>query len=188
MTINLETKLLDLPVKINLNQLVFLSMVLDRNQKRNQDVRKIVSLISDDEIQYLVDQNLISSTEEGDKKIYLPTEKLTEYLKPSQNYFDLFKDIYPTYVLRPDGTKGYLQTNINKCRHLFNLYTGLSEAMAEHLIDCLNFEISKKMKTGKLGYMKTMYRWLTEHHWEESEAEMQDEANTNASSYGTDLI
>ena len=177
-----------MPEQINVNQLFFLSVVLDKNQKSNQDVRKIVSLISDDEIQYLVDQNLISSTNEGDKIIYLPTEKLTEFLKPSKTYFELFSEIYPKYVLRPDGTKAYLKTNINRCHHLFNLYTGLSEAMAQHLIDCLNFEVSKKTRTGKIGYMKTMYKWLIEHQWEESEAEMQDETKSEASTYGTELI
>ncbi len=188
MIIEVNTKLLHMPEQINVNQLFFLSVVLDKNQKSNQDVRKIVSLISDDEIQYLVDQNLISSTNEGDKIIYLPTEKLTEFLKPSKTYFELFSEIYPKYVLRPDGTKAYLKTNINRCHHLFNLYTGLSEAMAQHLIDCLNFEVSKKTRTGKIGYMKTMYKWLIEHQWEESEAEMQDETKNEASTYGTELI
>ena len=89
--------------------------------------------------------------------------------------------------MRPDGTKAYLKTNINKCHHLFNLYTGLSEAMAEHLIKCLEFEISKKMNNGKIGYMKTMYKWLVEHQWEESEQEMTDNDNKQ-SSYGTELI
>ncbi len=61
MIIELNTKLLDYPDKLNLNQLVFLSMVLDKNQKsNNQDVRKIVSLISDDEISYLIEQGLIT--------------------------------------------------------------------------------------------------------------------------------
>ena len=64
MIIELNTKLLDYPDKLNLNQLVFLSMVLDKNQKaNNQDVRKIVSLISDDEISYLIEQGLITSIE-----------------------------------------------------------------------------------------------------------------------------
>ena len=61
MIIELDTKLLNLPANINLNQLVFLSMVLDKNQKTyNQDVRKLVSLISDDEISYLINQGLIT--------------------------------------------------------------------------------------------------------------------------------
>ena len=53
MIIDLNLKLLDIDPKINLNQLVFLSMVLNKNQKYNdQDVRKLVSLISDDETKY----------------------------------------------------------------------------------------------------------------------------------------
>jgi hypothetical protein len=187
MIIEVNTKLLHMPEQINTNQLFFLSTVLDKNQKSNQDVRKIVSLISDDEIQYLIDQNLISSTTEGDAIIYRPTEKLTDFLKPSKTYFEQFSEIYPKYVLRPDGTKAYLKTNINRCHHLFNLYTGLSEAMAQHLIDCLNFEVDKKMKCGKIGYMKTMYKWLVEHAWEESEQEMSD-VQTNSTAYGTELI
>jgi len=188
MIIEVNTKLLHMQEQINLNQLFFLSTVLDKNQKSNQDVRKIVSLISDDEIQYLIDQNLVSLTDIGDAKVYRPTDKLIEFLKPSKTYFEMFSDIYPKYVQRPDGTKAYLKTNINKCHHLFNLYTGLSEAMAQHLIDCLNFEISKKMKAGKIGYMKTMYKWLTEHCWEESEQEMQDTETTSQSAYGTELM
>ena len=176
MIIEVNTKLLHMPEQINTNQLFFLSTVLDKNQKSNQD-----------EIQYLIDQNLISSTTEGDAIIYRPTEKLTDFLKPSKTYFEQFSEIYPKYVLRPDGTKAYLKTNINRCHHLFNLYTGLSEAMAQHLIECLDFEVSKKVRTGKLGYMKTMYKWLVEHAWEESEQEMSD-TKTNSTAYGTELI
>lgn len=38
-------------------------------------------------------------------------------------------------------------------------------------------------------YMKTMWRWLVDHQWEESEEEMQDQVNeTKQQSYGTELI
>ena len=51
MIIELDTSLLNAAENINMNQLVFLSMVLDKNQKSyNQDVQKLVSLITDDEI------------------------------------------------------------------------------------------------------------------------------------------
>ena len=79
MIIEVNTKLLHMPEQINTNQLFFLSTVLDKNQKSNQDVRKIVSLISDDEIQYLIDHDLISSTTEGETITYLPTDKLQEW-------------------------------------------------------------------------------------------------------------
>lgn len=188
MIIEVNTKLINITNNLNLNQLLFLSMVLGKNQKFNQDVQQIVSLISDDEISYLINQGLITSMERGNSIVYQPTDKLKDFVKPNKDYFDLFYDIYPSYVLRPDGTKGYLRTNVNKCRHLFNTYTGGSQAMAEHLIDCLDKEIKRKMNQGKIGYMKTMWRWLVDHQWEETEEEMQDTTINNVSSYGTDIL
>lgn len=189
MIIEVETKLLDVAPNINLNQLLFLSMILNKNQIPNQDVHKIVSLISDDEISYLVSQGLITVIENGESKMYHETDLLKQKIAPSKDYFDLFYEIYPSYVLRPDGSKSYLRANINKCRHFFDTTTGKSTAMKEHLIKCLEFEIGKKMKTGKLGYMKTMWRWLIDHQWEETEEEMLDTNDTNnINNYGTELL
>lgn len=189
MIIEINTKLLDIPEKINLNQLLFLSMVLDKNQKaNNQDVRRIVSLIDDDEISCLVQQGLLTSIERGESITYKETDKLLNYIKPSKAYFDLFFEMYPVYVDRPDGTKGYLRTNIHKCRHLYNTYVGNSQTMAEHINKCLEKELAKKAQQGKLGYMKTMWRWLVDHQWEEIEEEMRHEETTQTQSYGTELI
>ena len=188
MIIEVNTKLLDLEEQINSNQLLFLSIVLDKNQPKYQDVRKIVSLISDDEIQYLVNQGLITSIERGDSITYVATDKLKKQLAVEKSYFDLFYDMYPVYVMRPDGSKSYLRANINKCRHLFNAKVGQSSAMAEHIIKCLEFEINKKMKEGKLSYMMTMWNWLSRNQWEVSEEEMQDTELKANQSYGTELI
>ena len=189
MIIEVNTKLLDLPEGINMNQLVFLNMVLDKNQTSyNQDVRKIVSLISDEEISYLISQGLITSMERSNSITYIATEKLREFVKPDKSYFDLFFDMYPVYVIRPDGSKAYLRTNLNKCRKLYNTYVGRSEATAEHINKCLEYEINKKMREGKISYMKTMWRWLVDHQWEESEEEMQDETKYVNNTYGTELI
>ncbi len=189
MIIELNTKLLDLE-GVNSNQLIFLSLILDKNQKTyNQDVRKVVSLTSDDEISSLITQGLITSIARGNSITYQPTEKLLQFVKPTKDYFDMFYDMYPVYVLRPDGSKAYLRANVNKCRHLFGTYVGNSSAMAEHLINCLDKEISKKTGQGKLGYFKTMWRWLVDHQWEEIEAEMQDDTvETTKQSYGTELL
>lgn len=189
MIIELDTKLADLPQQLNMNQLVFLSMVLDDNHKNNQDVQKIVSLITDDEISYLVSQRLITSIEKGNSITYQATDQLKNHLKPEKDWFDQFYDMYPVYIMRPDGVKTYLRANVNKCRRMFNSNVGRSSAMAQHLIDCLKFELDKKSRTGKLMYMKTMWRWLVDHQWEESEEEMQDQVNeTKQQSYGTELI
>lgn len=99
MIIELDTKLADLPQQLNMNQLVFLSMVLDDNHKNNQDVQKIVSLITDDEISYLVSQGLITSIERGNSITYQATDQLKNHLKPEKDWFDQFYDMYPVYIL-----------------------------------------------------------------------------------------
>ena len=188
MIIEVNTKILDKFPSINLNQLFFLSLVLDKNQPKYQDVHQIISLIGDDEISSLIDMNLITSIERGDSVTYMPTEQLKEAIAPAKDYFDLFYDMYPVYVMRSDGSKSYLRANVNKCRHFFNTKCGKSSAMAEHLIKCLDYEISKRMREGSLSYMMTMWNWLTRSQWEAVEDEMKDESKQNYNSYGTELI
>ena len=188
MIIEVNTKLLDYHPELNSNQLLFLSIVLDKNQPKYQDVRKIVSLISDDEIQYLVDQHLITSIGRDDSVTYEATEQIKQEVAPAKDYFDLFYDMYPVYVVRADGSKSYLRANVNKCRHFFNTKCGKSSAMAEHIIRCLDYEISKRMREGSISYMMTMWNWLTRSQWEAVEDEMEDNKKISVNSYGTELI
>jgi hypothetical protein len=188
MIIEVNTKLLDEFPELNSNQLLFLSIVLDKYQPKYQEIQKVIQLISDDEIQYLIDTGLIESIERGDLREYIATEKLKKGVIPKKDYFDLFYDMYPVYVMRTDGTKCYLRANINKCRHFFNTKCGKSSAMAEHIIKCLDYEISKRMREGSLSYMMTMWNWLTRSQWEAVEEEMQDTSKQATNMYGTELI
>lgn len=189
MIIELDTKLLELPEKINLNQLVFLSMVLNKNQSTyDQDVRKLVSLMRDDEISYLIEQGLITSMERSKSILYEATQKLKNFMEPPKDQFDLFYEMYPIYVLRSDGSKSFLRTNKNKCRNLYNILTGGNYAMSQHINKCLQFEIDKKMSTGSMCYMKTMWRWLQDRQWEASDEEMNNTQQTQQHNYGTELF
>lgn len=188
MIIEVNTRLLDAFPELNSNQLLFLSVILDKNQPSYQDVRKIVSLISDDEISYLISHELVVSMERDESITYHATDKLKQAILPKKDYFDLFYDMYPVYVMRTDGTKCYLRANVNKCKHFFNTKCGRSSAMAEHIIKCLDYEISKRMREGSLSYMMTMWNWLTRSQWEAIEEEMQDTATKTVNSYGTELI
>lgn len=101
--------------------------------------------------------------------------------------FDEFYEVFPVYVIRPDGTKGFLRANVNKCRKEYNRIIGKSKAMHEHIMACLRYEIDNKMQTGKIGYMKTMWKWLTQHEWECYEEQMNTET-TEYLGYGENTI
>ena len=60
--------------------------------------------------------------------------------------------------------------------------------MDEHIMKCRKFEVDNKMITGKLGYFKTMWKWLTQREWEVIEEQLQYEQGNNLvnnDSYGT---
>ncbi len=189
MILELDTTLFDMCEGISINQVVFLTLVMNENQNNNQDVHKFLSRISENEIQELINNDFITVTTSGDNKIYKTTDKLKPYLERNKTWFDEFYEVFPVYVMRPDGTKGFLRSNINKCRNEYKKIVGKSKGMHNHILDCLKFEVSNKMLTGKLGYFKTMWKWLTQHEWEVIEEQMEHEGTNvvNDYSYGTTI-
>ena len=187
MILELDTSLLK-KFNISINQLVFINLVLSENQNNHQDVHELLSQVSDEEIQDLIQRNIIVETITDDNKIYRASEQLAEVTKSDkESMFDEFYEVFPVYVTRPDGTKGFLRANINKCRKEYNRIIGKSKAMHNHIMACLRYEIDDKMRTGKIGYMKTMWKWLTQHEWEYYEEQMNLEQQT-ANSYGTGIL
>jgi hypothetical protein len=165
MILEVDTELFKLG-NISINQLVFLALTMNGNQNKNQDVHEIVSRIDENEIQELIDDDLIVKTEDSNGTYYELSSTTKKFLEPEKSWFDTFYENYPIYVNRPDGTKGFLRTNVNKCRKEYNRIVGKSKAMHEYILDLLKWDIDRKMTTGKLGYMKTMWKWITNREWE----------------------
>lgn len=188
MILELDTSLLN-KFSISINQLVFISLVLNDNQVNNQDIHELLSRVNEEEIQDLIQRNIIVVTISDDNKIYSPSKELLDFIKKNeQSMFDEFYEVFPIYVTRPDGTRGFLRSNVNKCRKEYNRIIGKSKAMHEHILSCLRYEIDDKLQTGKIGYMKTMWKWLTQHEWETIEEQMKVETpNQNYYNYGTDI-
>lgn len=191
MILELDTSLLNL-YDLSLSQLVFINLVLNENQNNHQDVHELLSRVSDVEIQDLIQRNIVVETITDNNKIYKPSEELSSNIKKDmKDMFDEFYEVFPVYVIRPDGTKGFLRSNVNKCRKEYNRIIGRSRAMHEYLLKCLNWEISTKTITGKIGYMKTMWKWLTQHEWECYEEQMQSEQQEQQERkeyYGTTIL
>lgn len=187
MILELDTSILDkIPEIKSINQLVLLNLALNDNKSNHQDIHKLLSLVNEEEIQDLIDKNLLR-VDISDSYILYKTDKLSNLLKEDRTMFDQFYEQYPIYVIRPDGTKGFLRANINKCRREYNHIVGKSKAMHEHLLKCLQYEVQNKMLTGKLGYMKTMWKWLTQHEWEAIEDQLNDQP-VKYEAYGTGIL
>ena len=179
MIIEIDTSLADKLSDITMSQLVFLTLVLDENQTNHQDVRSLLSRVSEQDIQELIDKGLVSVTKTDASIAYNPSESLISVIGKQKDFFDEFYALYPVYVHRPDGTKGFLRTNVNKCRLQYKKIVGKSKATHDHIMRCLNFELTDKMRSNKIGYMKTMWKWLTNHEWEAFEEQMQTTSSEN---------
>lgn len=188
MILEIDTAFIQRLEPLTINQLVLLNLVMNDYQNNHQDVRNLISLVSEEEIQDLVQRELLSIQEIDNSTIIKLTPKFFELTKVDKSNFDQFFDEYPIYVDRPDGTKGFLRSNLNKCRKEYNRITGRSKAMHEHIMNCLRFEKQQKAMTGKLGYMKTMWKWLTQREWEIYEDQMNMITNTKDDRYGTEVI
>lgn len=188
MILELDTDLFKIFGDISINQLVFLTLVMNDNQSNNQDIHEFLSRISEDDILELIQNGYIVVTTTDNEIIYSLTEEYKEKVKPEKTWFDYFYELYPVYVIRPDGTKGFLRANVNKCRKEYNKVVGKSKAMHQHICDCLTKEINYKMDTGNIGYMKTMWKWLTQKEWEAMEEANNIETVKDEEEYGNALI
>ena len=185
MILELDISLLK-TLNLSINQLAFISLVLSENQKDHQDIQELLSRVNEEEIQDLIQRNIIiTQTMNNGISYQLSNDIINTLRKRNDSMFDEFYETFPVYVIRPDGTKGFLRANVNKCRKEYNRIVGKSRAMHEHIMDCLRYELDDKMRTGKLGYMKTMWKWLTQHEWEcyEEQLKVKEE-----DTYGTDIL
>ena len=126
MILELDTSLLN-KFNLSINQLVFISLVLNDNQINSQDIHELLSRVNEEEIQELINRNIVVVTTSDNNKIYSPSEELLETIKKDrESMFDEFYEVFPVYVIRPDGTKGFLRANVNKCRKEYNRIIGKS--------------------------------------------------------------
>ena len=81
MILEIDTSILERIENLSINQLVFLTLVLNDNQTINQDIQRLLSLVNEEEIQELETQGLISIQYDRDTQVISKTEKLEELLK-----------------------------------------------------------------------------------------------------------
>lgn len=193
MVLELDVDLLEKIENLQLSQLVFLNLVLNENQNNNHNIHNLISLVSENDIQDLIDRDLLKKTVTEDDTVYEKTELLSKLVERKRSFFDEFIDIFPKMVVRPDGLNDFLHKNLNKCRKYYTQTVGKSLAKHEHIMNCLKYEINQKTLTGKLGYMKNMWTWLTQNEWETIADEMKFVKGTDVTiekedTYGTTFI
>lgn len=92
---------------------------------------------------------------------------------------DFFEELlleFPGMVLRPDGTKDYLKTDLNKCRKLYIQLVKKDDVLHKQIMECLRLEVIERNATNKMGYMKRLHRWLDSEEWKIWQQKLGDSA------------
>lgn len=103
-----------------------------------------------------------------------------------RDFFDELLEIYPKSVIRPDGTKDYLRSDLKRCRVKYRNITNNRLKKHNEILDALKFEVNIKTKEGTLKFMKRLPKWLMEEGWTLYQERMNDNSS-NINTYGTDI-
>lgn len=190
MTLNLDINLLKSIPGLTMNQLVFLVLVLDKNQNKYQDISELLSLVNEVEIQELISKGYVEINPDIPRsfKKYVATKLLKACLTDNETWFETFFEMYPVSVTRPDGTQDFLRGCKQKCHDVYLKYVKHDPTLHNFLIECLKFDVQNKMSNGKYGYMKTMLNWLASHEWERIGEQMNSTQTFNNVNYGRNLL
>ena len=151
-------------LQITLNQFLLLKFAIDKiNIKPYQSVIQI----NEDDINSLIQQGILEPESKYDSKDLSKLAVTSEFIDrlKSRDYFDEFYSMYPISVTRPDGTKDYLRGNISRSRKLYESHVGNSKAKHSGMLSALNFEVTNRTMSNKMGYMKRLYSWLLSEEW-----------------------
>lgn len=120
------------------------------------------------------------------RNAYIVTPKFVALVK-GQGMFEQLLALFPTSVLRPDGTKDYLRVGHERCKIRYNNIIKKSKARHDHIVKCLELEVNIRTQENKLGYMKRLANWLTAKEWEAWSPRLEEASSPKTISYGEDL-
>jgi len=92
------------------------------------------------------------------------------------DYFDDLMKTFPVSVMRPDGSKDYLRTDLPRCRKKYASITHGTKMIHDHILKCLQYEVDLRNKEGRLGFMKRLPNWLASEEWKSYEQRMLDDS------------
>lgn len=163
--------------------------------KRYSEFNKLFELLESNEFNHglnkaeeegfvKVGQNLPEDLEIRNKFLFMIGKEGND-----EENFDELVNEYPVKVIRPDGTKDYLRTDLSRCRKNYKKYV-TSKRKHDRIMKALRYEKKVREKEGSWKYMKKLPKWLVSEEWRVFEERMSDEkaeANDKNLGYGQQL-
>lgn len=178
-------------LKVNMSQLLFINLIYSKTSKGK--IKEFIksNLIKKSDFDLLIEDKILA--EDADindpENIKLTVDFIKKYKEMSKDdFFEEFLELYPKYVVRPDGLKSFIHNNPKRCRQLYKQLVGNNLDKHKHLIKCLLYEINDRELTGTMCWMKTMNNWLTQEGWSYAEQRLEDFNENETIGYGEDIV
>jgi hypothetical protein len=181
MTIEVDIALLK-KFDISIESGIILHIIANNIKITSRDFQYLIEHSTENIIDNLIDRQLIVKIAENN---YVASDDVLNWFESrNSGFFDQLILNYPKAVTGPDGMNRFLLSNKEKCKKAYNKICKQSANIHEHIMECLKLELDERIATGKLGYMKTLWKWLTQREWECYE----DITTDNSTQYGTTII
>ena len=171
-------------LKLTINQFLLIKLLL--NKVDIKSYQNVIHLNNAD-VELLVEKKILTKESLGANSISeLKLDEEFSLLNKSKDFFDEFYDLYPVFVVRPDGTKDYLRGDISRCRKNYNSIVGKSKSAHKKMMNALKYDITNRKITNTMMYMKRMAKWLTSEEYLIYENEvLKDVKQEKVDTYGT---
>lgn len=164
--------------RVTIDQFLVTQLIFEKNTTL---LNKYLELYSKDDLKRLF-INLVrvglvddyNTSDEFDINKLIVKPSFTKVLAQG-DFFDELVQVYPVSVIRPDGVKDYLRTDLNRCRKAYARITSNKLVIHQNILECLRFEIALRRKENNIGYFKRLPKWLASEEWKIYEQRIKDE-------------
>ena len=105
-----------------------------------------------------------------------------------KDLFEELLDLFPSTVIRPDGKKEYLKTDLRRSKSKYKTITNDQVDIHNHIMQCLALEIATRTANNSMKYFRRIFNWLNTEGWKEFENNLSDKTIELTDGYGTDII
>lgn len=170
------------------DEYVLLQLIQSRALVSARKLIQVTPTLTSSTLEKLVEKRLIhNSNPKGEidvSRIMLRNNFVGVVAK--DDYFEELLSEFPGQILRPDGTKDWLKTDLNKCRKFYTQLVKKDETLHKQIMECLKLEVKERSRTNKLGYMKRLPKWLLSEEWKAWQQQL-EESNIETTELGYGL-
>lgn len=172
--------------KITADEFVLLQMILEDKKDRIESFKNVVRDERFNEIiEALKFKGFLETAIENESGYAVTSESLSVF--KGKGRFEEFYAKFPVSVIRPDGNREQLRTAKARCKTKYNRLAKRKD-VHEHIMSCLEKEISHRKSKDSMKFMKKMPNWLAAESWKEFEGMDESLVESIETTYGTELI